>query len=127
MCYSSGIVSRKGIGPMATEVRLLTADELFNLPDDDWCYELIEGVLHKMPPPGRRHGRVAARLIMSLGNYVEARSLGEVYTSETGFLLARNPDTVLAPDVAFVQREQLAGVDDVGYFPGAPDLVGEVV
>jgi len=47
---------------------------------------------------------------------------------ETGFLLARNPDTVRAPDVAFVARERLATAPKGrGYFPGPPDLAVEVI
>lgn len=55
-------------------------------------------------------------------------ALGVVYAAETGFLLATTPDTVRAPDVAFVSRERLARQGEVeGYWPGAPDLVMEVI
>jgi Uma2 family endonuclease len=43
-------------------------------------------------------------------------------------LLASDPDTVRAPDVAFVSRERVEEAGRVtGYWPGAPDLVVEVV
>ena len=54
--------------------------------------------------------------------------MGAVYAAETGFLLSREPDTVRAPDVAFVRQDRLENVGNVkGYLPLAPDLVVEVV
>ena len=42
--------------------------------------------------------------------------------------MERNPDTVRAPDAAFVRRERVEEVGETaGYFPGAPDLAVEVV
>jgi Uma2 family endonuclease len=66
---------------------------------------------------------------VSLSSHVEERDLGVVLTSETGFLLGTNPDEVRAPDIAFVSRERLeaASFELEKYFPGAPDLVVEVL
>jgi Uma2 family endonuclease len=51
-----------------------------------------------------------------------------IYATGTGFTLATNPDTVRAPDVAFVSRERLKKVKSAsGFWPGAPDLAVEVV
>jgi Uma2 family endonuclease len=58
---------------------------------------------------------------------VDEHDLGAVYAAETGFLLARNPDTVRAPDVAFVRADRLASTAEEGFFPGPPDLAVEVV
>jgi hypothetical protein len=55
---------------------------------------------------------VAHVLGLILGNHVRTRQLGLVYAAETGFLLTRDPDTVRAPDVAFVARERAVGIDD---------------
>jgi Uma2 family endonuclease len=114
---------------MAIAQRLITADELLRLPNDGMRHELVGGVLRTMSPGSFPHGRVIARFTGSLQPYVLAYGLGEVCGAETGFLLARDPDTVRAPDVAFVGRERLAEVGDIkeGYFPGAPDLAVEVV
>jgi Uma2 family endonuclease len=68
------------------------------------------------------------QLGLLLGNHVRENRLGEVYAAETGFLLSRDPDTVRAPDVAFIQQARLKELDDdAGYIAIAPDLVGEVV
>ena len=104
---------------------LMTADELLRLPDDGWRYELVRGELKKMSPSGARHGRVAAQIIASLASHVKHRRLGAVYSSETGFRIARNPDTVRAPDGAFVRAERV--VDTPGFFEGPPDAAFEVV
>jgi Uma2 family endonuclease len=54
--------------------------------------------------------------------------LGEVFEGETGFLLAREPDTVRAPDIAFVAAERIATAErQKGFWVGAPDLAVEVV
>ncbi len=59
---------------------------------------------------------------------MRARRLGFVYAAETGYVLAQHPDTVRAPDVAFLRRERVESAGEAnGYWKGAPDLVVEVV
>jgi Uma2 family endonuclease len=115
--------------PMAVETQLLTAEELLRLPRGTWRYELLEGELRRMSPAGHTHGRVAARVTGSLSPFVEEHELGEVYAAETGFILRREPDTVRAPDVAFVTAARLRELQpaEEGFFAGAPDLAVEVV
>jgi Uma2 family endonuclease len=113
---------------MATQARVMTAEELAQLPDDGWHYELVKGELRKMPPPGYDHGAIGMNLGGALHQYVKTNQLGRVFSSETGFLVETNPDTVLAPDVAFVRVERAPAFGQVkGYWAGAPDLVGEVI
>jgi len=98
------------------------------MPDDGFRYELVNGELRRMAPASRRHGVLAMRAGWRLAQYVEAQGLGEVYAAETGFQLSWDPDTVLAPDVAFASRQRLEEVGEVeGYWPGAPDLAVEVI
>ena len=78
----------------------------------------------------QEHGEVAMELGAQLRVYAKEHSLGPVYAAGTGFRLARNPDTVRAPDVAFVRRERFPLPQEQrvsAYFPGAPDLAVEVV
>ena len=105
----------------------VTAEELFDLPDDGMRHELVEGELRSMTPAGMEHGRVALRLGARVLAHVEENSLGEVYAAETGFLLRRDPDTVRAPDVAFVAVDRLPPSSGGGFAELAPDLVVEVV
>jgi Uma2 family endonuclease len=114
---------------MAEAKRATTADELLHMPDDGFRYELVRGELRRMSPAGYRHGLVAANLLGALRPHVLREGLGHVCAAETGFVLARDPDHVRAPDVAFVSRDRSAPVGDppTGFWPGAPDLAAEVV
>ena len=113
---------------MTTQTRPITADDLLRMPDDGFRYELVEGNLREMAPAGHQHGRIAINVSTPLAQHVKANNLGVVYAAETGFKLASNPDTVRAPDVAFVRRERVESVgDSEGFWPGAPDLAVEVV
>jgi Uma2 family endonuclease len=63
-----------------------------------------------------------------LARFVRDTDLGVVFGAATGFKLRSNPDTVRAPDAAFVSKERYARVGDVpSYWPGAPDLAIEVL
>ena len=104
-----------------------TAEALLTL-DDGFRYELVRGELRKMSPAESVHGYLAGELLAELRNHVKAYKLGRVYAAGTGFKLASSPDTVRAPDAAFVSQERLEKVGPVtGYWPGAPDLAAEVV
>lgn len=111
---------------------LITAEELLDMPTfvngNDWRYELIRGELKVMSPTKPLHGIVCARFTIRLGGFVEEHDLGEVFGAETGFLVERDPDTVLGVDAAFVSRERLATVENFEkFFPFAPDLAVEVL
>ena len=114
---------------MSVAVTLLTAEDLLQMPRDDWRYELVEGVLHRMPPPGFAHGSLAGQLGGLLFAHVNEHKLGRVLAAETGFQISSDPDTVRAPDVAFITNERLkqASFDRHKYFPGAPDFLVEVL
>ena len=84
----------------------MTAEELIELPADDYKYELVEGELIRMPPTGGEHGKLAARLARLLDEYVEAHDLGIVCGAEAGFILRRTPDTVRAPDASFIAKDR---------------------
>lgn len=106
----------------------VSADELFALPADGFRYRLIEGELRQMAPAGEEHGRTISPIAYYLYGHVKSNKLGATYGAETGFILARDPDTVLAPDVAFVSAARASELRaHRGYAPGAPDLVVEVV
>jgi Uma2 family endonuclease len=106
----------------------VTAEQLYELPDDGSRHELLRGTLVSEPVPSRLHGRAVARLAELLRAFVGSRRLGVVYAGDAGFVLARDPDTVRGPDVAFVSAERERQADSVApYFPGAPDLAIEVL
>ena len=113
---------------MTIQTRQFTAEELLRMPDDGSRYELVEGELSKTAPAGDVHGYLALRIASRLERHVDANNLGRTYAAETGFKISSDPDTVRAPDAAFVSRERVEGAGKVtGYWPGAPDLAVEVV
>jgi Uma2 family endonuclease len=114
--------------PTSVKPKVTTADELYQLSSDGMRYELVEGSLRMMWPAGGRHGRLAIRIAWLLNNHVIANQLGVVLAAETGFRISENPDTVLAPDVAYVENSRYGQVEnEVGYLPLAPDLAVEVL
>jgi Uma2 family endonuclease len=111
---------------IATE--LTTADQLLQMPSDGSRYELVAGELRKMTPAGWQHGDVGGSLYAFMSAHNLQKKLGKMFLAETGFLLARDPDTVRAPDIAFIHKDHLpADLPGAGYWPGAPDLAVEVV
>ncbi|MFH0351744.1 MAG: Uma2 family endonuclease [Chromatiales bacterium] len=113
---------------MSTATSIVTSHELLRMPDDGQRYELLGGELRKMAPAGQKHGRIIMNIATPLDTHVRANELGRVYAAETGFQLTRNPDTVRAPDAAFVSTERLSAIGEVeGYWPSAPDLAVEVI
>ena len=55
------------------------------------------------------------------------RELGVVFAQDTGFKITSAPDTVRAPDVAFVGRGRADRIPDRGYAELAPDLLAEIL
>ena len=113
---------------MVTTTRPMTAEELLDMPDDGFRYELIRGELRKMPPAGQFHGEYAGSIFISMGSHVKTNRLGKVYIADTGFMLASDPDHVSAPDAAFVSTDRLKQIgESSGFALGAPDLAIEVI
>ena len=106
----------------ASVTDLVTADELLLMGEGR--RELIRGEVLELTPPGHMHGKVAARISYHVTDFVYRNELGEVYAAETGFLLERDPDTVRAPDCAYVARERVIDTEKYGQL--APDLAVEV-
>ena len=106
---------------------LVSAEQLLEMADADHC-ELIEGELQQMTPTGWEHGVFVVRLTAALDSHVRKNKLGLVLTGEPGFTLARDPDTVRTPDVAFIRADRLAEAPKKGgFWPGPPDLAAEVL
>jgi Uma2 family endonuclease len=106
----------------------LTAADFFSLDLQDVRSELVQGEVVRRSPAGGEHGVVAMRIGSRLLAFVEAHDLGVVCAAETGFLVDHDPDTVRAPDAAFVSKERMeAGPPPTKFWPFPPDLAAEVV
>jgi Uma2 family endonuclease len=116
---------------METQTRLITAHELY-WHHQETCTrrELVRGVIHDRPLVGWWQSNVTMNAMRALGEFIHAGKLGAFVGPRTGFWVERDPDSVLAPTFAFVAKgryERPAEYEDDFYFPGPPDLAGEVV
>ena len=111
---------------MTTATQPITAEQLIELPSGEFRYELVKGELFTMSPSGEEHGAVTMKIAFRLAQFIEHHELGVIYGAETGFKLESDPDTVLAPDVAFIRRERITTLSK-SYRIGAPDLAVEVI
>src|SRR2546430_7746479 len=119
--------TRRGYVPAMGETSLMTAEELLRLNLPDKRTELIRGRLVVRDPGGARHGAVAMQLGYRIMAHAEAHDLGRIYAAETGFKLESDPDTVRAPDVAFIAKHRVPEIEPRGYPGWAPDLAVEVL
>jgi Uma2 family endonuclease len=111
---------------MSTTSKPITGEELLAMGDIGRC-ELIYGKIINLNLSGFEHGHLAASIASLLCAWNDQHKLGIVLGAETGFRLARNPDLVRAPDVAFVLANRVPATLPSGFFEGAPDLAVEVV
>ena len=114
---------------------LMTAEDLLTHPAPHSRTELVNGRLMVREPAGWTHGDIAARIMGTLAMHLRAQQRdsgqptphGRLLAAETGFALRRSPDTVRAPDVAFVRWERCPSGTLAGFAEFAPDLVVEVL
>ncbi len=105
---------------------ITTAEQLERAGDIGRC-ELLRGELLMMSPAGSHHGDIVGNLHLAMAQFVKTHQLGRVKVGETGFIIERDPDTVRAPDIAFVRSQRLHLDRRRGFFPGPPDLAVEVL
>ena len=113
---------------MRTLKKLFTAEDLLCLSTTGRRLELVKGKVYEMAPAGGRHGYSAMNIGILMGGHVRLHRLGRVFAAETGFIIQHDPDTVRAPDAAFVSQDRLSA-DEIpdSYIDLIPDLVVEVV
>ncbi len=118
----SGSDGRAAVG----RTRPTTAEELFTLPEGEMQYELVRGQLREVPMAGWQHGWIEMNIILALATDPVARTVGRTVSGDTAFVLARDPDTVRIPDVAFVRHERLPPPLVSGRAALPPDLAVEI-
>ena len=95
---------------------------------DDRRRELVKGEVREMAPSGFDHGATVDNFQVLVSSHVRANRLGVVVGVETGFRLARSPDTVRGVDVGFVKAARIPKAGrPTAYWEGAPDLAVEVL
>ncbi len=106
----------------------VTLEEYAALPKHP-RYELVKGVLIGLMTASREHERTAARVTRYMDTHADQHDLGEVYTSNRGYVTGPNsPATSRMPDVSFVSTERLDRPELAGMlYNGAPDLAVEIL
>ena len=109
----------------------MTAEEFFEWvqrPENrDRFFELEQGEIVLIPPPGKYHGFVCGNVAGILRNFAIKRRKGYVCTNDSGIIVERDPDTVRAPDVAFYEDSQTAADMDRQFSVVPPLLVVDVL
>jgi Uma2 family endonuclease len=112
----------------------MTAEELLGYDVPGKRVELVRGRLVVREPASFYHGSLTLRIGVALTTHLARereqhgwpQTRGRLATADPGFTLARRPDTVRAPDIAYVSRERFAGPMPDGFPELAPDLAVEV-
>lgn len=108
--------------------KLLTAEDLWEMEDDGCRHELIRGELMSMPPTNDEHSQLLFQLNGLLWSYQRSHPEIRWFTGDPGFILARDPDILLAPDIAAIHVDRLPeGFPRGSFFDIVPDLVIEIL
>jgi Uma2 family endonuclease len=110
----------------APDLPLLTAEDILQMSFPGKSVELVRGRLVVREPPSTKHGRIQANLAYFLGTFVRVHTLGAI-VGGAGFKIEEAPDTVRAPDVAFVPNDRVADIPNRSYAAFAPALLAEIV
>ncbi len=94
--------------------------------NNDKRFELIEGELFQMSPPGELHGHLAGEIYFYLRLFDSERKLG-IPTVETGYYPQTDRRTLLSPDVAFRRVDHTSPPLTNKWAPQMPDLAVEVI
>ncbi len=111
---------------MLTHTKPVTIKD-FEALGEDASYELIRGELYEMAPTKFVHMAVAGQFVAAFVRYSDAKMPGRVLVGEGGFSLESSPDSLVAPDVAFIRAERWSLQEDQqdwGRVP--PDVAVEV-
>ncbi|MCL4177912.1 MAG: Uma2 family endonuclease [Verrucomicrobia bacterium] len=107
--------------------KVWTEEELQALLEDSYIHEVVQGELVMSPKNNLEHGEICVRLLTALRQFAEARRLGVVLDSTTGFWMVNR--NCRAPDISFVSKDRLRGLrrPPKTFFQGAPDLAVEIL
>jgi Uma2 family endonuclease len=98
------------------------------LPSGPVVYELDNGRLINLVPPGDEHGAIEATLSAAFVTMGQQKHHGKVRTGEVGIVLWRNPDRIVGADIAFIANRSLPiRRSKEGYLESMPDIVVEIL
>lgn len=108
---------------MAVRVRF-KAEDIWQAPEDDKRYEVIDGELFVSPAPSLQHQNGLFRLAVRIFNWIDPRGLGRIFVAPLAVVL--DPESGVEPDLVYVSREHTSIISERGV-EGVPDLVVEVL
>lgn len=85
-----------------------------------------DGELIVMPPTGGETGKRNSKLNARFVVWNEQTGLGEVFDSSTGYDFTAFGGKNPSPDVSWIDKSRLEGVDISGFIPVVPDFVLEL-
>jgi Uma2 family endonuclease len=104
----------------------ITAEQLSSIDDDRHRFELVGGRLRVMEPGGTPHSVSTIEAGRLLANWIRDRRLGMSLAGGPAFITQSDPDTVRAPDFAFIRAERIPDPIPEGYPEMAPDFAVEI-
>ena len=105
------------------KVRFLATD-IWDAPDDDKRYEVIDGKLYVNPAPDWMHQYALGALFTILSNWVRSHRLGKIVQAPVGVIL--NVHNGVEPDIVYITHDQEGVITKRGV-EGAPDLIVEAL
>src|SRR5262249_3109569 len=111
-------------GTRKRDSALWTYQDLLEIPDDRFRYEIIDGDLVVTPSPLSVHQLVSRNLFRILDTYVHAKDRGDVIYAPLDVIF--DDLNVLEPDILFVSTERSAIISPRG-ISAPPDLAVEVL
>ncbi len=105
--------------------KVYTYQDYLQIPDDQYRYEILDGMLVREPAPVVHHQRVGGRMFFILTSYfAEKDPAGEVFCSPIDMTLSEV--TVMQPDLIYIPGRESRIVEEKR-INGAPYLVVEVI
>lgn len=109
----------------------MSLEQFLALPEcepDGTHYELSDGELITLPPPGYRHGVILVKIAAILITKLDPKEY-IVAGGDAGFVLNPRPDaaTVRGADVAVNRRKDIGATPPAGWFHGSPFVAVEIV
>jgi Uma2 family endonuclease len=101
--------------------------DLLCIDNPDLRLELTaNGELIVMPPTGGESGARNVDLMIDAGLWNRQSGLGQVFDSSTGYDFTAIGGGKVSPDVSWIEKSRLEGVEIVGFIPVVPDFVIEL-
>lgn len=117
---------------MSVEMKKLSYEEYFELPEMRQRYEIIDGELIMSPSPTPYHQWISDNLVLLLKPFVQSRKLGVVISAPVDVLIHQAPLRIRQPDLLFLSAKR-SGITSGPELRGmqllkiAPDLVVEIL